>query len=79
MREAIEVVEHRVTEEMSEVLSQPFTEEEVAKAPFQMHPTKAPVTDGMSAIMENFVSRVALNALNNETNLGSVSFLYFYL
>lgn len=46
MREAIEDVEHRVIEEMSEALSQPFTEEEVTKALFQMHPIKAPEPDG---------------------------------
>lgn len=55
MREVVDVVEHRVTERMHETLTLAFTEDEVAKALFQMHPTKAPGQDGMSAIFyQNF-------------------------
>lgn len=50
MRVTVDVVEHKVTKVMNEALTQTFTEDEVAKALFQMHPTKALGLDGMSAI-----------------------------
>ena len=40
----------KVTQEMNDQLSREFTSEEVHKALQQMHPTKAPGPDGMSAI-----------------------------
>lgn len=49
MEEALEEVDNRVSEEMLRTLSYPFTEAEVTKALFQMHPSKAPGPDGMTA------------------------------
>ena len=37
-----------VTEGMNETLTQPYTEDEVRQALFQMHPSKTPGLDGMS-------------------------------
>ncbi|KAL9672041.1 hypothetical protein QQ045_028289 [Rhodiola kirilowii] len=38
-----------VTEDMNNTLLEPFTEREVRRALFQMHPTKAPGLDGFPA------------------------------
>ena len=37
-----------VTKGMNETLTQPYTEDEVRQALFQMHPSKTPELDGMS-------------------------------
>lgn len=41
---------HKTTNEMQCALAPSFTEKDVTKVLFQMHPCKAPVPDGMSAI-----------------------------
>ncbi|KAL9690346.1 hypothetical protein QQ045_010744 [Rhodiola kirilowii] len=47
---ALNIIPKLVTEEMNAVLLAPFSEAEVKRALFQMHPTKAPGLDGLSAI-----------------------------
>ncbi|KAL9675743.1 hypothetical protein QQ045_003949 [Rhodiola kirilowii] len=62
-----------VTKEMNDMLMAPFTEGEVKRALFQMHPTKAPGLDGFSvifyqsnwSIVGQDVVNEALNCLNN--------------
>lgn len=50
MEEAVEVVEHKVTDDMSAKLNLLLTVDEVSAAISQMHPTKAPSPNGTSAI-----------------------------
>ncbi|CAM8920557.1 unnamed protein product [Rhodiola kirilowii] len=62
-----------VTDDMNDMLIAPFTEIEVKRALFQMHPTKAPGLDGFPAlffqsnwdIIGKDVIEVVLNCLNN--------------
>ena len=73
VEEVVAAIPVRVTEDMNESLSHTFTREEVATALKQIHPTKAPGPDGMSAIfyqkywdiVGNSVSNMVLNVLNN--------------
>ena len=46
MGECLNAVPHKMTDEMLEVLSRPYSREEVKAALFQMGPTKAPEPDG---------------------------------
>ena len=50
VEDVVAAIPARVTEDMNESLSHAFTREEVAIALKQIHPTKAPGPDGMSAI-----------------------------
>ncbi|CAM8915205.1 unnamed protein product [Rhodiola kirilowii] len=70
-----------ITNEMNEMLSAPFTEIEVRRALFQMHPTKAPGLDGFPALFfqsnwdivgEDVVKEV-LNCLNNNVLDGELN------
>ena len=55
MEECLNVVNRRMTEDMVEVLSRPYSSEEVKAASFQMGPTKASRPDGMNALFyQNF-------------------------
>ena len=63
----------RVTKDMNESLTRVFTREEVVTTLKQIHPTKAPGPDGMSAIfyqrywdiVGSSVTNMVLNVLNN--------------
>lgn len=50
MHEVLNTVKGRVTEEMNNMLTAPYTSEEVVKALKEMHPTKAPGPDEMPAL-----------------------------
>ena len=50
MEECLNAVNQRLTADMLEVLSRPYSREEVRIALFQMGPTKAPGPDGMNAL-----------------------------
>ena len=55
MKECLNALQSKVTDDMREVLSSVFTNEEVKVALFQMGPTKAPRLNGMNAIFyQNF-------------------------
>lgn len=63
----------RISDEMNSRLIEPYTMEEVRVALFQMHPDKAPVIDGFSALYQKFwqvikenVCGKLLNFLNND-------------
>lgn len=65
---------------MNQSLSKEFTKEEVEEAFKQMHPTKAPGPDGMSAILfqkywnivGNNVSCMVLNVLNSNMSMAEI-------
>ncbi|KAL9677471.1 hypothetical protein QQ045_005703 [Rhodiola kirilowii] len=69
----LEIIPKLVSDEMNEMLIAPFTEGEVKRALFQMHPTKAPGLDGFPAlfyqsnwdIVGQDVVREALDYLNS--------------
>lgn len=69
------MVQTKVSHEQNQKLVEPYTEEEVTNAIFQMHPTKAPVPDRYSAMffqklwtsVKGDVSKEVLNFLNNGT------------
>ncbi|XP_061993936.1 uncharacterized protein LOC133711869 [Rosa rugosa] len=44
----LQALQPKVTDSMNEVLLAPYTDEEIKKALFQMHPSKSPGPDGMS-------------------------------
>ena len=50
MEECLNAVHQRLTDDMLEVLSRPYSSEEVRAALFQMGPTKALGLDGMNAL-----------------------------
>ena len=53
--ECLSTVNRKITEDMLELLSKPYSSEEVKAALFQMGPTKAPRPDGMNALFyQNF-------------------------
>ncbi|XP_038708495.1 uncharacterized protein LOC120003549 [Tripterygium wilfordii] len=78
----IETVTSRVTDEMNESLLRPFSEAEVAKSLFQMHPLKAPGLDGLNAlfyhrhwdIVKGEVTEFCLDVLNGGRSLEEVNF-----
>ena len=71
--ETLAAVEKVVSEESNQRLLQPYTSEEVLVALFQMHPSKAPGSDGMSSfffqkywpIVGASVSTTVLSVLNS--------------
>ena len=71
----------RVTSEMNQDLIREFTKEEVEDALKQMHPTKAPRPDGMSAIffqkywniVGNDVICMVLNVLNSNESMAEIN------
>jgi hypothetical protein len=85
--EVVFEVEGVVTPGMNVELMKPFVCEEVQKALFQMHPTKAPGPDGMSAlffqkywhIVGNDISNAILDFLNSGRMLGSINFTHIVL
>jgi len=70
-----------VSEELNEDLTKEFTADEVRAALRQMHPTKAPGPDGMSAvffqkywdIIASDVTNMVLNALNSNASLFDIN------
>ena len=83
----IDKVDARVSAEQVAQLAAPFTGAEVYDALFQMHPTKAPGPDGMSALFfqkfwhivgKDVVEKV-LDILNNNGEIGSINQTYIVL
>ena len=79
--EIIDAIPTRVTEEMNQNLNRNFTREEVAIALKQIHPTKAPGPDGMSAIfyqkywsiVGSSITNMVLNVLNNNLSMACLN------
>ena len=85
IEEITRAIPMRITREMNKELIRPFTREDVTKALHQIHPTKAPSPDGMSAIffykywsiVGTDITNMVLNVLNqnfpmvaiNKTNI----------
>lgn len=87
MEEAVEAVSYKMSTEMQNELSQPFTEEEVTTTLNQMHPCKASGPDGMSALFfQKFWSVVGksvihstLNVLNNGASPATLNHTFIAL
>jgi hypothetical protein len=85
--EVLHEVDGVVTPGMNNDLLCPFTHEEIKRALFQMHPSKAPRPDGMSAlffqkywhIVGSYVSHAVLDFLNNGRMLGTINFTHLVL
>ena len=81
IEEVTNVIPRRVTKEMNAELSRIFTGEEILKALHQMHPTKAPGPDGISAsfyhkywnIVGLNISNMVLNVLNSNLPLAEIN------
>lgn len=46
----VEALDRKVSDQMNEYLTRPYTEEEIGRALRQMHPSKAPGPDGMNLL-----------------------------
>ena len=76
-----DTIQSRVTSEINLELINEFTREEVELALKQMHPTKAPGLDGMSAlffqkywdVIGNDISSMILNVLNSNMSLAEIN------
>ena len=55
MKECLNAVHRRLTEDMLEVLSRPYSSDEVRAMLFQMGPTKAPGPNGINADRKSVV------------------------
>ena len=85
--EVVDEVERVVSAGMNSDLMRPFSAEEVHRALFQMHPSKAPGPDGMFAlffskfwhIVGSDVSHAMLDFLNSGRMLGSINFTHLVL
>ena len=81
MSEVTDMIPTRVTDEMNQKLISTFTRDEVEAALKQMHPTKAPGPDGMSAIffqkywdvVENDIMCMVLNVLNSNMSIADIN------
>ena len=79
--DVVAAIPTRVTEDMNESLTRVFTREEVVTALKQIHPTKAPAPDGMSAIfyqrywdiVGSSVTNMVLNVLNNNLPISEIN------
>ena len=83
----LEEVDQRVTDEMNDTLLEPYTGEEVRRALFQMHPSKAPGPDGVSPfffqkiwnIIGYDVTRAILSVLNSGFLLIKMNYTHIVL
>ena len=87
IEETVAAVNHVVSDEINQQLLLPYTSEEVRVALFQMHPSKAPGSDGMSSfffqkywhIMGSSVSTAVLSVLNSGKLLRKINLTYIAL
>ena len=81
VEDVVAAIPTRVTEDINESLIRVFTREEVAMALKQIHPTKAPGPDGMSAIfyqkywdiVGSSVTNMVLNVLRNNLPISEIN------
>ena len=79
--EVTDTIPTRVTDEMNQRLISTFTRDEVEATLKQMHPTKTPGPDGMSAIffqkywdvVGNDIMRMVLNVLNSNMSIVDIN------
>ncbi|KAK9987792.1 hypothetical protein SO802_028031 [Lithocarpus litseifolius] len=79
--EVVKTTQRYITKEMNEQLTKDFQKEEIIQAISQMHPTKAPSLDGMSAmfyqkywnIIGEDVCNIILNTLNTNASLANLN------
>ena len=79
--EVLDTIPTKVTEDMNQSLIKEFTRKEIEVALNQMHPTKAPGSDGMSAIffqnywiiIGNDVICMILNVLNSNMSMTEIN------
>ena len=87
MEEVTDLNPTKVTAEMNAALTQEFTVEEVRTALGQMHPTKAPSPDAMSALFYQKywdiiglnVANMVLNVLNSNASIFDINNTYITL
>ena len=87
IQEVIDTMESNVYVEMNQDLITQFTKEEVEVALKQMHPTKSPGPDGMSAvfykklwdIVGNVIVNMVLNVLNSDMSMADINKTYITL
>ena len=87
IQEVIDTMESKVSVEMNQNLIKQFTKEEVEAALKQMHLTKSPSPDGMSAvfykklwdIVGNDVVNIVLNVLNSDMSMADINKTYITL
>ena len=87
MEECLNIVPHRVTPDMLEVLSSEYNVEEIKATLFQMGPTKAPRPNGMNAlffqkfwhIIGDDVIVAVLDFLNSSTMLPEINYTHIVL
>jgi hypothetical protein len=85
--EVVQYVDPVVTTDTNADLMRPFTYDEVKRALFQMHPSKAPGPDGMTVlffqkcwhVVGTDVSHVVLDFLNSGRMLGCINFTHIVL
>ena len=63
MEECLNAVHQRLTTDMLEVLSRPYSREEVSAVLFQMGPTKDPGPDGMNALFYQKIWHIVGNGV----------------
>ena len=87
VEEVTDLISIKVTAEMNAALTQVFTVEDVRAALGQMHPTKAPDLDGMSALFYQKywdivgfdVANMVLNVLNSNASIADINNTYITL
>ena len=87
MEECLNTVDRKITDDMLEVLSRPYSSEEVKAALFQMGPTKAPGPDGMNAlfyqkfwhIVVNEVTEAVLDFLHTSHMVPDINYTHIVL
>ena len=87
MDECLNAVNHRLSSNMLNVLSNEFSADEVKTALFQIRPTKAPGPDGMNAlfyqkfwlIVGNDVTNAVLDFLNTGNMLPDINYTHIVL
>ena len=87
MEDFLTTVTNKLTDDMQEVLTRPYSSEEVKVAHFQMGPTKAPGSDGMNAffyqkfwhIVGNKVTDTVLDFLHSGNMEPDVNYTHIVL